>query len=291
MKLWIIEWLLVLEIIAREAVLPMQSRQSYRKNLYRKYRLFLHRETFEQRITHLILMSWRQARGVPNGQGAMPFLAHYSSAGPLFNRIGYRLRESATQLEKKIIDCKERERKRYLIISIPIGVLFFLNLIAVIGRWVSIFPNGLYTFENFYILIFTLIFTFLWLVEEGLRRMVNDNRIRFLIQHEEYSLYKLLKQLLSLFSCIKNELLTRTAEILEALQEQHARMLQSLMGSFLRLHFVGASTGGITSSTSETHALSLLSVRLSAFAGIGMSHFFASSTSYCEHGDRAYGLA
>jgi hypothetical protein len=80
-------------------------------------------------------------------------------------------------------------------------------------------------------------------------------------------------------------------EVLLWLQEQHSRIMQFLTRFFQILRFVGASTGGITSSASETHALSLLSVRLSAFAGIGMSHFFASSTSHCKYGDRAYGSA
>jgi hypothetical protein len=118
-----------------------------------------------------------------------------------------------------------------------------------------------------------------------------ERGIRLLVEHERTITEKLVTQFISLSSSLGDELLARTSEILAALQEQHARMLKSLMGAFLRLRFVGASTGGITSSTSETHALSLLSVRLSAFAGIGMSHFFASSTSHCKHGDRAYGSA
>jgi hypothetical protein len=287
----IIEWLLVSKIIARQAVLPMQSRKSYRKNLYRRYRSFLHRETFEQRITYFILMSWRQARGVPNGQGTLPFLAHYSSAGSLFNRIGYCLRQSATQLEKQIMDCKKHERKKYLIIFVPISSLIFADLITIISTWISIFHNGFYIFKILSFLITTLISILLWLLTVEAGRTVNDDSIKFLMEYDESLNYQLFKQLVSLSSYIKNELLTRVSEMLKILQEQHAKRLQSLMGAFLRLRFVGASTGGITSSSSETHALSLLSVRLSAFAGIGMSHFIASSTSHCKYGDRAYGLS
>jgi hypothetical protein len=118
-----------------------------------------------------------------------------------------------------------------------------------------------------------------------------ERNIKLLVEYEKKLNEELVNQFVSLSFSLDNAMLSRTSEILAALQEQHDRMLQSVMGTFLRLLFVGASTGGITSSASETHALSLLSVRLSAFAGIGMSHFFASSTSHCKYGDRAYGLA